>query len=718
MPATESTDVSSRTDALLRITQAIETAATLDDLLLLALQELTRLFDVEQGTILLLHDGERSAHVICEFPSHGPLPPPLLVAEAPLLRQVIEARQPIQAHREKDTSNLTDGLLHGGARSALLAPLVSQDRVIAVLVLRAVEAQRFFSDGELALLRMLAGQIAAAIAALRLNEKAQRRNQELVTLNEIATTVTSTLDTHEVYRLVVQKLNEYFMVDAGSILLIDEQSGDLQIVMTIEGGEEKLAGKIVPKGRGVVGYVTMTGKPEIVHDAQSDPRFYRKISEDVGYVTRSILCVPMIAKGRVIGAIELLNKLDGSFTDDDAERLTRMAAFIGVAIENARLFQQVADGRDRLEAILNSTADGIVMADMRGVVLSANPMAADLFQSPAEALLGCSLEELLGRLHASAREVVTRDWGNGDGSEDEGHMPSMAELELGGGRHRYVRQLALPVRDADGETYGQLVLFRDITQEKELEQLRDDWTGMLVHDLRAPLTSIMNGITMVQRGLGGPVTEQQRELLGIAYQGSNALLELVNNLLDISKMEQGRVPLDPEPLIPYTLIDTAIERLKNSASFQKVRIEQRLAVGLPPIEADEEKVVRVLQNLIDNAIKFSPNGGGVVLGAHRYEASASSPPDLPLRPPLEHGAWLVLWVQDHGPGIPMAYHERIFEKFGQVRGRKVRGTGLGLTFCKLAVEAHGGRIWLESDEGRGSIFAFALPLGGERGDDV
>jgi two-component system, NtrC family, sensor histidine kinase KinB len=512
---------------------------------------------------------------------------------------------------------------------------------------------------------------------------------------------------------VVARLNTYFNVEAGSLLLIDKVTGDLNFVMTIEGGEAKLAGVSVPMGQGVVGAVAHSRKWEIVPDVESDPRFYRKVSEDLGFVTRSILCVPMVAKGRVIGVIELLNKLNGSFTADEAERLMRMAAFIGVAIENALLFQQVADGRDRLAAILNSTADGILMTDLHGQVLTANPMAAALFESSEQALAGQALEDLLRQLHGRAREVVSRSWGNGEDTAGDSDAPvHVSEIELGGAQHRFIRHLTMPVRDEQGEVYGQLAVLRDITQEKELEQIRDDWTSMLVHDLRAPLTSIMNGVMMVKRGVGGPVTGSQVELLSIAYQGSQAMLELVNNLLDISKMEQGRMHLDPEPVAPYAILDQAIERLQVSARSQQVPLEQRMAINLPLIEADDQKIVRVLQNLLDNAIKFSPLGASVTVGAHYFAPGRALPADVPLHPPLDDGEWLIFWTQDRGMGIPAAYHERIFEKFGQVRGRKVRGTGLGLTFCKLAVEAHGGRIWLESEEGAGSVFAFALPLAG------
>jgi PAS domain S-box-containing protein len=702
-----------RTDALLRITQAIETAATLDELLLLALGELTRLFGVARGGVGFLDDSGNISSIACEYP---PQVAPLdlsKIADVPALRYPIQQRQPLQvddsAHPD-EYEPAWEVLRTRGIRSLLIVPLVAQDHVLGILTLGVTDEPRRFRADEVALARVLAGQLAAAIATFRLNAEAQRRNEELNTLNDIATTVTASIDTHEVYRLVVQKLNEYFKVDAGSLLLCDENTNDLVFVMTLEGGEEKLAGVRVPPGQGVVGHVVTMRHWEIVHDAQNDPRFYGKVSEDVGYVTRSILCVPMIVKGRVIGAIELLNKLNGQFTEDEAERLMRMAAFIGVAIQNAHLFQQVADGRDRLEAILNSTTDGILLIDMHGVVVTANPTAASLFESSEQDLIGQTLDELLGGLYARAHEAIARTRG-GESVSEAGETPvQVSEIELRDPRHRFILQLAMPVRDAAGEVYGQLAVFRDITQEKELEQLRDDYTGMLVHDLRAPLTSIMNGVMMVRRGLGGPVTSQQQELLKIAHQGSQTLLELINTMLDISKMEQGRMPLDLQPLAPYAIMDQAIERLKGSASTQRNQLEQRLDVGLPLIEADNDKIVRVLQNLIDNAIKFSPSNGVVTLGACFFATGQMLSDSLPIHPQLPDGEWLIMWIQDRGPGIPRAYHERIFEKFGQVRGGKVRGTGLGLTFCKLAVEAHGGRIWVESEEGAGSMFAFALPI--------
>jgi len=697
--------VNARVDALLQMTQAIETAATLDELLLLALNEFTRLLGLPLGGVLLLDDERTHVRLASVFPPRVKTPPPTALVSAPVFQQLVEGRTPqyvVDLANAPDLGEIAALLEAERLHTLLLLPLVAQDVVIGVLLLASADSAVRLSSGVITLARVMAGQFAASIAAFRITEAAQRRSTELLTLSEIAATITSSLDPHEVYRLVQQKLNEHFNVEAGSLLMIDEDSGDLVFVMRLEGGEEQLSGWRVPKGQGIAGLVAQTRRYEIVRDAEHDPRIYRRVSEALGTVTRSLLCAPMLVKDRAIGVVQLLNKRDGEFTEEDGDRLTRMATTIGIAIENARLFQQVTNGRDRLEAILNSTTDGVLMVDLNGLVVTANPMAAQVLRMRREEIVGQELHVLLLSLHAQAREQPpVRPNGL--------TLTDVVELELSGhGPFRFVRYVLLPVRDAAGAEIGRLILFQDTTQAKELEQLREDYTGMLVHDLRAPLTAIMNGVLMVKRGLGGPVSTQQTELLSIAHQGTQTMLEMVNTLLDIAKMEQHSMTLDKELVAPASLFEEAQQRLRASLQGNSIKLEREIAPLLPHVEADRDKIVRVLQNLLDNAIKFSPTGRTVTVGASLFPRDIES---LPLHVPrLPSSDALVLWVKDSGPGIPAQYHERIFEKFGQAGGRKARGTGLGLTFCKLTVEAHGGAIWLESSEGKGSTFAFTLPL--------
>ena len=707
------------TQGLLRIATAIETAATLDELLMLALNEFVQGLGVSLCGVLLLDPAGETISLVSTFPPRISLPPPIPLRDLPLMQQALQHRQPYQildlttmpqsGDRSPAVLQLLGMLNEAQVRSLLIIPLVAQDTVIGALAFATLGQIRHFDDQEISVARLMASQLAAAITSFRMIEEASRREAELATLNDIAAAVTSSLDPREIYHLVMEKINQFFRVDAGSLLMLDEETGELVFVMTLEEGQEKLVGLRVPAGMGIVGDVARTQQYAIVHDVDRDPRFYRAVSDGIGYNVRSILCVPIVVKGRSIGVIELLNKRTGHFTEEEAIRLTRMAATIGIAIENAHLFQQVSTVRDRFEAIVNSTNDGILMADMRGVIVAGNPAAARIFHRSRESLIGCQLDELIGELMSRALVVEEPTWLN------EGALHRVIEIELNDGPVRYVRHTTLPVLDTAGMQIGRLALFEDIAKERELARLREDYTGMLIHDLRAPLTAIMNGIMMMLRGLGGPVSEQQRELLQIAYQGSQTMLEMVNTLLDISKMEQGRMNLNLEPLSPYALVDEAIERLQASIQQRHINLVQDLAIGLPPIEADRDKIVRVLQNLIDNAVKFSPEGGLVAIGG-RYLSFASDTaggvhPDLPLAlPDIAAGEWLIFWVRDEGPGIPPQYHARIFEKFGQVQQQKSRGTGLGLTFCKLAVEAHRGKIWLQSREGLGSTFAFALPV--------
>ncbi len=722
---TEAPPSDMKTSALMRIISAIETATTLDELLLLTLNEAASLLNVAHGAVVMLNDDGITTRLLSTYPPRINLPPPVPLTETPYLFEAIQNRHSVQVsdvNTMSSTSVYVSMLKEAQARSLLIVPLVAQDQVKGLLSLSTVGSPRTFTEQDISLSRMLAGQLAAAITAFSITDAAQRRSAELATLNNISSAVTSSLDTQEIYHLVVEKLNEYFRVEAGSLLMRDEQSGDLEFVMTLEAGEEKLAGVIIPRGEGVVGSVAESQHYAIVPDPSNDPRFYRKISEKTGYPTRSILCVPMIVKGRTIGVIELLNKREGDFTPEDANRLMRMAATIGVALENARLFQEVATGRDRLEAILNSNQDGILMSDTHGIVVTANPKAAHLLQQTQEQLLGQQLENLLDTLHSNAIDVSIPSV-----IHEQASSSDTFELELNSPHHCFIRQISLPVHDTNNAVIGQLTLLQDISGERELAQLRDDYTGMLVHDLRAPLTAIMNGIMMVRRGLGGPISPQQDELLGIAYNSSQTMMEMVNTLLDISKMEQGRMVLDIELFPPYTIVNETMGRLNALAENHSITFQQEIPPEMPDLRADREKMTRVLQNLIDNAVKFSPRGGIVTLGATYIQTNNSAVPNnqphnndceatdnttiLPFTlPDIADGEWLIFWVKDQGPGIPPQYRERIFEKFGQIRNRKVRGTGLGLTFCKLVTESHGGKIWVESKEGEGSIFALTIPL--------
>ncbi len=249
------------------------------------------------------------------------------------------------------------GLASAEIDALLSIPLVREAQPLGTLLL-APPTGRQIAPESILLAELISSALAGAAYGGRLTETLTRRNEQLTMVADIAAHVSSSLETREVYRLVVQKLNEYFKVEAGSLLLHDEATDELIFVMTLEAGEEKLFGMRLPPGTGVAGHVAQTQQVYITNDAENDSRHYKLSGEGTEFVTRNILCAPMVIKDGTIGVIELINKQDGSFTEQEAQRLAAIANIIGVAIENARLFEFVRQRRERLERLLDRMIQG------------------------------------------------------------------------------------------------------------------------------------------------------------------------------------------------------------------------------------------------------------------------------------------------------------------------------------------------------------------------
>jgi two-component system sensor histidine kinase/response regulator len=243
-------------------------------------------------------------------------------------------------------------------------------------------------------------------------------------------------------------------------------------------------------------------------------------------------------------------------------------------------------------------------------------------------------------------------------------------------------------RDRESVLYAELQ--KNYERLQEVEKLRDDMRNMIVHDLRTPLTSVIVGVEML--GSHGELSEMQRDMISIAATSGKTLLGMINDLLDVEKMESGTMLLQYTPLTAETLITAALDQVSSLAEMDQTTLVSDVAAGLPPFSGDENKLSRTLVNLIANAIKFT-RAGTVTITAFQPDADS-----------------IRFAVRDTGSGIPAEAFERIFEKFGQLDAGHRVGTGLGLAFCKLAVEAHGGRIEVESTPGTGSMFSFTIPL--------
>lgn len=412
----------------------------------------------------------------------------------------------------------------------------------------------------------------------------------------------------------------------------------------------------------------------------------------------SVLAIPMLVSGKTLGILETYTDEVRQFDENAIRTAQTIASQAAIALQNTDLFRRIRESHNLLMAVLNSTREGMMMIDITGNVLLANKRLETLTGLALESITGKNLaqhewrvSEYLGLEVEELRNLVS-------GFEhDKEPTGSMKAFQHPGTERRMLHRTDAPVRNASGALIGWLFVLRDVTEEFELNEAREQLAEMIVHDLRSPLTAILGSLRLLSDGLdAGASSPIISQALSISRSSVDQMLSLVDSLLDIAKLESGELKIMLESLSLKEMFEEVVESFVPSANESGVFLNLDLAEDLPEIVSDEEKLRRVLMNLIDNAIKFTPAGGRVSLQAG-----------------LENGN-VVVTVADTGPGVPQEFRDHIFRRFGQVPGvaGRRRGTGLGLAFSKLAVDALGGEIWLEDNQGGGSAFRIRLPCDG------
>jgi PAS domain S-box-containing protein len=329
----------------------------------------------------------------------------------------------------------------------------------------------------------------------------------------------------------------------------------------------------------------------------------------------------------------------------------------------------------------------MLITDWEGHILEANRQAVLLSGHTREVLQTLTIEQLhevnwnrTGNQFETLREDRTRSYESSLKRDDDTSTP----IEVHARRVEFY------------ETDSIQWILRDITERKELDRLREDLTAMIYHDLRSPLANIVSSLDV----LFGMVPEDDKEtvltVLRIAENSTDRIQRLVSSLLDVNRLESGQPVADQKVVNTTRLIEKAVLDVEPVAKGRKQTIAAELPKVLPAIWVDEDMARRVLINLMENSVKFTPTDGKLVVGAR------------------QEGEWVHIWVKDNGPGIPLSDQERIFDKFTRLRGSsKQGGLGIGLAFCRLAVLGHGGKIWVESEPGEGSVFHFTFPVATE-----
>ena len=579
------------------------------------------------------------------------------------------------------------------------------DEVLGV-ILFFYDMTQHFSDDDVEILRAFANQAAQAIRNARqyttTDQALVRQVEQMYALAMLGRQVTASSDVREICSITLGRALEMHQPSVGFVLLKNKFTGVSEV--TADSGYPPSVA-LTPEvlAQSLTGRALREGRLLRLHDVRTEPE------QPLLQSTRSQLTVPLLSGDEVCGAITLESDRLEAFSEEDTYFVSQMANQMMTAVDNKRLFERVAETRDRLQVILDTMTEGILLIDRNGVVALANPRVDLIDLQPAD-IQGRNIDELLEQPELDLAERMGFQ-------SDQKVRKLLKELRVPGGwsdspplsytvttdvEERHIERHIFPIKDDEGESIGMLLVFYDETEARELLQMRADLSNMIVHDLRSPLTAVTTGLKLMRDIIpaDSPLRSTVVSTTETSQRAIRKMLARVDSLLDISRIDSGQLALETEPIDLATLADGVCVELSPLAQDLEVTLTANIHEETPALDIDGDKVERVLQNLVDNALKFCPANGHVTIHAHTPEQQAD-------------GRRLVrIDVSDTGPGIPDEYKTRLFDRFAQMKGRRGsrRGSGLGLTFCKLVVEAHGGNIWIEDNPGGGSLFAFTLPV--------
>jgi len=579
-----------------------------------------------------------------------------------------------------------DSIERSGAKSAICVPLHARERLVGVLTL-VHPTPEFFTNDHLAFIQAIADQAGIAILNARLYAESQRQARVMTALAENAVALNASLRVDEVLQRILEQTAQALRVETVALGMLDPACKEIEFRTATGKSARTLIGLRREMGQGVAGKVALEGRGVMVPDGgplrdktDSEPL----VDEVPGLEVRAIVCAPVHAQGKTIGVLEAINPLYGSLDPDALIVLSGIGSLAGTAIHNAQLYEQVQVAHQRYHELFEDSIDPILVTDMKGNILEANRQAIR-----TSGFSATSLQQLtIDRLHQANLDRVGAHF---EKISDQTTISYESVL-----RSNLRKEIPVQVNvhkvHFDSTPCLQWIL-RDISERRDLDALREDLIAMIYHDLRSPLANVISSLDILRVMVAESSSPPMGSVLNIATRSTERIQRLISSLLDIHSLEAGQAIATQKNADPKTLIQEALEVMQPSLEGKQLQVEVAAPVELPPIWVDADMIRRVLINLIENACKFTPLEGRLEVGADRQNDR------------------VLMWVQDSGPGIPQESQEVIFNKFSRLRQENTpKGLGLGLAFCRLAIQAHGGKIWVESHLGKGSRFLFTLPV--------
>jgi len=572
-----------------------------------------------------------------------------------------------------------------GAKSVVAVPIMVRNELVGVITLVHPDPNHLQED-HIALVHAIADQAGIAVLNAKLYSESQRQTRVMTALANSATAMSSTLNLENVLQNILEEIRTALQVEAVTLSLIDRDEQYLEYKAarhdTID-LRSNLVGKRIRIGQGFAGWVAKSGLGEIVPNPAEDKRFLQTNAIYPEISPFAIVAAPIFLQGKVFGVLEAINPYGKHFESDSLQVLSGIGSLAGSSIQNAKLYEDLQITHSRYHDLFENSIDPIIITDLVGNIIESNIQTLKSSHYSPEELKTIAISEI----HNVNWEIVGRDYSKlleGTSNSYESTLTTKDKIEIPIQVNVHQIQIADQCR-------LQWIL-RDISERKNLDQLREDLTSMIFHDLRSPLSNVISSLDVIQASLPENYDPEIYSLFEIANRSTLRIQRLTKSLLDINRLESGQPITNKKLVSPEELINFAKLALITQANAKKQTVTIDLAPDIPRINADRDMLERVLINLFQNAIKFTPTKGRIEFGVKMEDN-------------VPH-----FWVQDTGSGVDPKYIDRIFDKYTRIHpDERIKGLGLGLAFCRLAVEGHGGKIWVENLLEGGAIFSFTIP---------
>jgi PAS domain S-box-containing protein len=522
----------------------------------------------------------------------------------------------------------------------------------------------------------------------RLYTESQQKARVMSALAESAAAINTSLRLDEVLQRILNQTIQALQVETVALALTEPASGELIYRAATGHNAGNILNRHVPPEQGLANLVIKNGRGVVIPNVSKDQRF-KNVDRFGGIETRAVAMAPIQAPGKVIGVLEAINPVAGEFDIDALLVLTGLGSLAGTSIQNAQLFERMDSSHQHYRELFEDSIDPILLTDWDGKIIEANRQALEFSGYNNNNVHNVTIDKL--------HDVNWNMTGLGfDNLKSYQTFSYDSVLRNVSGR---AIPIQVNVRPVEFENAILLQwIFHDISERKALDDLRNDLMSMVYHDLRAPLANVISSLDLLSGLINDEDDEDVQSILGVAFHSTTRIERMINTLLDINRLESGQEIVTRRAIEIAGLVNDAVNEVEQVAESrnQKIHIQLPEAEKLAPVWIDEEMILRVLINLLENAAKFSPPEGQITINAQAEDA------------------WVKVFVKDRGPAIPVSEQERIFNKFTRLHGKDKRsGLGIGLAFCRLAVEGHGGRIWVESESDMGNTFSFTLPVASE-----